>query len=110
MTAPPVTAASPVGQLIVLTGPSGVGKGTLLKRLRQRHPNLYLSISATTRPPRSGEVDGQQYYFLDRAAFEAMVAAGESAGMGRICGQLLRYAPATGRAADPSRSDGHPRN
>ncbi|NJN20059.1 MAG: guanylate kinase [Leptolyngbya sp. RL_3_1] len=79
-TAPPVTAPSTpsaTGQLVVLTGPSGVGKGTLLKRLRQRHPNLYLSISATTRPPRSGEVDGQQYYFLDRAAFEAMVAAGD---------------------------------
>ncbi|MDA0267668.1 MAG: guanylate kinase [Cyanobacteria bacterium] len=65
------------GQLIVLTGPSGVGKGTLLQRLRQRHPDLYLSISATTRNPRPGEIDGQHYYFLERTAFEAMVAAGD---------------------------------
>ncbi len=65
------------GQLIVLTGPSGVGKGTLLQRLRQQHPGLYLSISATTRQPRAGERDGQHYYFLERAAFEAMVADGD---------------------------------
>ncbi|MGD1906095.1 MAG: guanylate kinase [Leptolyngbyaceae cyanobacterium] len=65
------------GKLIVLTGPSGVGKGTLLKRLRLQHPDLYLSISATTRQPRPGEVDGQHYYFLDRTAFEAMAAEGD---------------------------------
>ncbi|HBB32256.1 MAG TPA: guanylate kinase [Cyanobacteria bacterium UBA8803] len=65
------------GRLIVLTGPSGVGKGTLLQLLLQRHPELYLSISATTRSPRPGEVDGQHYYFVSRARFEAMVAGGE---------------------------------
>ncbi|MBE9180482.1 guanylate kinase [Oculatella sp. LEGE 06141] len=65
------------GRLIVLTGPSGVGKGTLLRSLLKRHPELYLSISVTTRSPRPGEVDGQQYYFTDRAAFEQMAANGE---------------------------------
>jgi guanylate kinase len=61
----------------VLTGPSGVGKGTLVRKLIQRHPELYLSISATTRSPRDGEIDGQDYYFLDRVEFEAKIAAGD---------------------------------
>jgi guanylate kinase len=65
------------GRLIVLTGPSGVGKGTLLKSLLQRHPELYLSISATTRQPRLGEIDGQHYYFATRDEFETMLQAGE---------------------------------
>jgi guanylate kinase len=64
------------GRLIVLTGPSGVGKGTLLKALLARHPELYLSISATTRLPRAGEVDGVHYYFYTRDRFEATIAAG----------------------------------
>jgi guanylate kinase len=68
-------ASKPAGKLVVLTGPSGVGKGTLVRKLRQRHPELYLSISATTRSPRDGEIDGGDYYFLDRAAFEAKIAA-----------------------------------
>ena len=65
------------GRLIVLTGPSGVGKGTLLKSLIHRHPSLYLSISVTTRSPRPGEVDGKNYYFVTRPQFERMVAQGE---------------------------------
>ncbi|HBL12710.1 MAG TPA: guanylate kinase, partial [Cyanobacteria bacterium UBA11162] len=65
------------GRLIVLTGPSGVGKGTLLRSLLQQHPQLYLSISATTRQPRPGEVDGKHYYFVTREQFEDMVVAGE---------------------------------
>jgi guanylate kinase len=64
------------GKLIVLTGPSGVGKGTLLKALLLKHPELYLSVSATTRSPRAGEVDGVHYYFYDRDRFEAEIAAG----------------------------------
>ncbi|MGB2924032.1 MAG: guanylate kinase [Limnothrix sp.] len=68
---------SPLGNLIVLTGPSGVGKGTLVQALLPRHDNLFLSISATTRQPRTGEVDGQAYFFKTRAEFEAMIAAGE---------------------------------
>jgi len=65
------------GRLIVLTGPSGVGKGTLLRSLLQRHPDLYVSVSVTTRAPRSGEVEGQNYYFVSRPQFERMVAQGE---------------------------------
>jgi guanylate kinase len=64
------------GRLIVLTGPSGVGKGTLLKALLARHPELYLSVSATTRSPREGEVEGIHYYFYTRDRFEAEIAAG----------------------------------
>ncbi len=65
------------GRLIVLTGPSGVGKGTLLRSLLQRHPELYFSISATTRQPRPGEIHAQHYYFVTRTEFEKMVQAGE---------------------------------
>lgn len=65
------------GRLIVLTGPSGVGKGTLLRSLLQRHPELHVSVSVTTRSPRPGEVDGQHYYFVSRPTFERMVANGE---------------------------------
>lgn len=65
------------GRLIVLTGPSGVGKGTLLRSLLQRHSDLYLSTSVTTRSPRPGEVDGKNYYFVTRPQFERMVAHGE---------------------------------
>ncbi len=61
------------GKLIVITGPSGVGKGTIVKRLRQRHKNLFLSISATTRQPRQGEIDGQDYYFLTVENFKKMI-------------------------------------
>jgi guanylate kinase len=64
------------GRLIVLTGPSGVGKGTLLKALLARHPELYLSVSATTRSPREGEVEGVDYYFYPRDQFDRMIAAG----------------------------------
>lgn len=64
------------GRLTVLTGPSGVGKGTLVGRLLERHPEIWLSISATTRAPRSGEQDGVHYFFLNREAFEAQIAAG----------------------------------
>ncbi|MBD2252177.1 guanylate kinase [Nostoc parmelioides] len=65
------------GKLIVLTGPSGVGKGTLMRSLLQRHPELYYSVSATTRPPRPGEVNGESYYFVSRSKFEELIAQGE---------------------------------
>lgn len=65
------------GKLIVFTGPSGVGKGTLLRAILEKYPDLEISISATTRPPRPGEVDGKHYYFVSREKFEAMIAAGE---------------------------------
>lgn len=63
-------------RLTVLTGPSGVGKGTLVTRLRERHPSLWLSVSATTRAPRDGERDGEHYYFHTRDRFDSLVAEG----------------------------------
>lgn len=63
-------------RLTVLTGPSGVGKGTLVNRLRERHPSLWLSVSATTRAPREGERDGEHYFFHTRDRFDALVAEG----------------------------------
>jgi guanylate kinase len=65
------------GLLIILSSPSGAGKSTLAKRLMAWDPTLRFSVSATTRAPRPGEVDGRDYYFRSRAEFEAMVAAGE---------------------------------
>lgn len=67
----------PTGRLIVLTGPSGVGKGTLLKSLLARHSELHYSVSFTTRSPRPGEIHGKHYYFTNRSQFEQMVAQGE---------------------------------
>lgn len=58
----------------MITGPSGVGKGTLINALRQKHPQIWLSVSATTREPRSGERDGEHYFFLKRPRFEQLVA------------------------------------
>jgi guanylate kinase len=65
-----------VGQAFVITGPSGVGKGTLIHGLMQRLPQLELSVSATTRAPRPGERDGVDYHFLSDAEFDRRVAAG----------------------------------
>ena len=65
------------GKLIVITGPSGVGKGTIVKSLLEKNPQIFLSISATTRSPRQGEVDGVNYYFLSRDQFEAMIDKSE---------------------------------
>ncbi len=64
------------GRLFVITGPSGVGKGTLVAQLLRRHPEIWLSVSATTRAPRSGEAEGEHYTFLGRRCFEELVAAG----------------------------------
>lgn len=61
----------------MITGPSGVGKGTLIAELLRRVPGLELSISATTRPPRSGEVDGRDYHFLAREEFDRRATDGE---------------------------------
>lgn len=56
------------GLLYVLSGPSGCGKGTVVRELLDRNENIFLSVSATTRSPRSGEVHGQHYYFLSKEA------------------------------------------
>ena len=65
------------GKLIVISGASGVGKGTVLGIMMEKRKDLSFSVSATTRPPRPGEIDGVHYYFIAREKFEAMIAAGE---------------------------------
>ncbi len=69
--------SSGAGRLTVLSGPSGVGKGSVVAVVRRRHPEVWLSVSVTTRPPRPGEVDGVEYHFVDQAEFDAMVRADE---------------------------------
>jgi guanylate kinase len=65
------------GRLVVLSGPSGVGKGSVVAELRRRHADVWVSVSWTTRPPRPGETDGVEYHFVDRATFDEHAAAGE---------------------------------
>ena len=61
------------GKTFIICGPSGVGKGTVVARLLASDPKLYFSVSATTRPPRSGEVDGKHYHFLSREQFQRWI-------------------------------------
>lgn len=68
--------ANSQGNLFVLSGPSGAGKGTLVSRLLERVPSCWVSVSATTRAPRPGEVDGVHYFFMDKTAFSQLVAEG----------------------------------
>ncbi len=72
--APPVP---PPNRLVVLAGPTAVGKGTVAAAVRERHPEVWISISATTRPPRAGEVDGVHYWFVSDEEFDRMIAADE---------------------------------
>jgi len=65
------------GVLLVVSGPSGVGKGTVIAALRRLRPALVESVSSTTRPPRPGEVNGVDYHFVSRGEFEDMLARGE---------------------------------
>ncbi len=65
------------GMLIVLSGPSGAGKDSILKKLLEKRKNLKLSISYTTRTPRDGEVDGKDYYFVDKNEFENLISDGK---------------------------------
>ncbi|OKL47688.1 guanylate kinase [Boudabousia liubingyangii] len=66
-----------LGQVTVVAGPTAVGKGTVLTRLRELYPELVYSVSATTRNPRPGEEDGVHYHFVTREDFEKMIAAGQ---------------------------------
>ena len=79
---------TPPARLTVLSGPSGVGKGSVIAAVRRRHPQVWLSVSVTTRAPRSGETDGVEYHFVDDAEFGRMVDAGE----------LLEHATYAGRS------------
>lgn len=71
---------------IVISGPSGAGKSTCVQRLMQRFEDLRFSVSATTRPKRAGETDGQDYFFLDEAGFRARVEAGDFLEHARVHG------------------------
>ena len=64
-------------RLTVLSGPSGVGKSTVVAELRRRSPEIWISVSVTTRRPRPGEASGREYYFVDDREFDRMVSAGE---------------------------------
>ncbi|MBW3041494.1 guanylate kinase [Prochlorococcus marinus] len=67
---------SSLGNLTVLTGPSGVGKGTIVRKILDKHSDVWLSISATTRHPRAGEIDGQHYFFLEQKEFQKIIDSG----------------------------------
>ncbi|HEU0218284.1 MAG TPA: guanylate kinase [Stellaceae bacterium] len=73
----PTTAILRRGFLLVLSSPSGAGKTTITRRLLERDPSLTLSVSVTTRPRRSSEIDGRDYHFIDQAKFDRMVAQDE---------------------------------
>ena len=64
---------SSLGNLTVITGPSGVGKGTIVRKILDKHSKVWLSISATTRKPRSGEIDGEHYLFLEKNEFQEII-------------------------------------
>lgn len=76
------------GRLFILSGPSGVGKGTLRRVLFEKVPGLSYSISCTTRKPREGEIDGVQYRFLDETVFESYISAGKFLEWARVHGHL----------------------
>ena len=70
-------APQPSSRLTVIAGPTAVGKGTLVAELRRRHPGLFVSVSATTRAPRPGEVDGMDYHFVSDTEFDRLVSSGQ---------------------------------
>ena len=76
MTRPLVTEGRP-SRLVVLAGPTAVGKGSVAAAVRERHPDVWISVSATTRPPRPGERDGVHYFFVSDDEFDAMVDRGD---------------------------------
>ena len=88
MTEPAAETEAPPSRLVVMAGPTAVGKGTVSAYVRTHFPQVWLSVSMTTRPPRPGEVDGVHYHFVDDAEFDRLVAAGE----------FLEYAVVHGRA------------
>ncbi|GFP47254.1 Guanylate kinase [Mycobacterium kansasii] len=87
------------GRVVVLSGPSAVGKSTVVRCLRERIPNLHFSVSATTRTPRPGEVDGVDYHFVSPARFQQLIDGGELLEWAEIHGGLHR----SGTLAKPVR-------
>jgi guanylate kinase len=80
--------ARPVGRLTVLSGPSGVGKDSVIELIRARSPWVWLSVSVTTRPMRDYETDGVHYHFVDRAEFRRMVETGQLLEWAEFAGNL----------------------
>ncbi|WP_174273019.1 guanylate kinase [Gordonia sputi] len=78
------------GRLVILVGPSAVGKSTVVRRVRELVPTLFFSVSATTRAPRPGEVDGRDYFFVSDAEFDRMIAEDEFLEWAEIHGGLQR--------------------
>ncbi len=74
------------GLVIVVSAPSGGGKGTILKELFKRNSNIKFSVSATTRNPRPGEIDGENYYFIDKNHFEELISEGKMLEHAEYCG------------------------
>lgn len=91
---------TPVGRTVVLSGPSAVGKSTVVRCLRERIPDLHFSVSATTRAPRPGEVDGVDYHFVTPARFQQLIDQGELLEWAEIHGGLHR----SGTLAQPVRA------
>ncbi|MET3943810.1 guanylate kinase [Corynebacterium ureicelerivorans] len=85
-----MSGVTPRGRLVVLAGPSAVGKSTVVSRLRETVPNLYFSVSMTTRAPRPGEVDGKDYFFVTPEAFQGRIDRGEMLEWADIHGGLQR--------------------
>jgi guanylate kinase len=81
------------GKLVVLSGPSAVGKGTIAKYIIDSYPNYFLSVSATTRDPRPGETDGQSYVFVSESQFRAMADSGELLEWASVHGSNLYGTP-----------------
>jgi guanylate kinase len=75
-------------RLTVLSGPSGVGKGTVVAAVRAVHPHIWVSVSCTTRAPRVGEVDGVEYHFVDRERFRELIESGELLEWAEYAGNL----------------------
>ena len=96
------------GRLIVLCGPAGVGKGTVLGRVREQHPEIWLSVSATTRQPRPGEVDGVNYFFMPEQEFLDKEAAGEFLETADVFGLAHYGTPAALKLRNSRRNDWKP--
>ena len=78
------------GRVLVLSGPSAVGKSTVVRHLREQVPDLHFSVSATTRAPRPGEIEGRDYHFVTAARFQQLIDSGELLEWAEIHGGLQR--------------------
>ena len=93
------------GQLFIICGPSGCGKGTVIKELLTREPDIFLSVSATTREPREGETDGVHYHFLKTEQFETMIGEDGFLEHACFCGN---YYGTPRKPVDDHMANGHP--